>query len=245
MYLNLPDIVLLLHPILAITFVFPLIGLTVVRAWETRQRRLKASPGSEKLPPTVGREHLDFGKLLSAGVVGIALLGMVRPILEHLVNSQTWSKDPFQVIFIAALYAATIACFILLYKTQSSLWRGAFATLTGVGVVILGLQEGIFRRNEEWYFSHLYLGLAATLLMIFSLAIVPDIYRDRSHTWRKAHTLLNCVALLLFLAQGITGARDLLEIPLTWQKPVVYSCNFDPNSPAFKTCPQLPPPPQP
>ena len=48
--------------------------------------------------------------------------------------------------------------------------------------------------------------------MIFSLAIVKDIYKDKSNRWRNAHIILNCFALLLFMGQGITGARDLLEI---------------------------------
>jgi hypothetical protein len=33
-------------------------------------------------------------------------------------------------------------------------------------------------------------------------------------------------AALIFLAQGISGPRDLLEIPLSWQKPTIYSCDF-------------------
>ncbi|TAG11991.1 MAG: DUF4079 domain-containing protein, partial [Oscillatoriales cyanobacterium] len=45
--------------------------------------------------------------------------------------------------------------------------------------------------------------------------------------------ILNSIAVLLFLGQGMTGTRDLLEIPLSWQKPYIYSCDF-PN----KTCPK-------
>lgn len=33
------------------------------------------------------------------------------------------------------------------------------------------------------------------------------------------------------MGQGLTGTRDLLEIPLSWQEPYVYQCN-----PATKTC---------
>ena len=68
--------------------------------------------------------------------------------------------------------------------------------------------------------------------MIFSLAIVQDIYRDRTLKWRITHIVLNCFALLLFVGQGFTGTRDLLEIPLSWQKPFVYECDFQ-----AKTCP--------
>ena len=47
-----------------------------------------------------------------------------------------------------------------------------------------------------------------------------------------AHTLLNTIALILFLGQGLTGARDLLEIPLSWQAPYIYQCDF-----TNRTCP--------
>lgn len=109
---------------------------------------------------------------------------------------------------------------------------GNFATLTGAGLVILGCQDGVFRRTNEWYWSHYYIGITAALLMIFSLAIVQDIYQDKSNRWRIVHTILNCIALLLFIGQGMTGTRDLLEIPLSWQEPYIYQCDF-----ANKTCP--------
>jgi hypothetical protein len=48
--------------------------------------------------------------------------------------------------------------------------------------------------------------------MVFSLAIVEDIYKDKSNRWRNFHIILNCVALLLFVGQGFTGSRDLFEI---------------------------------
>jgi cytosine/uracil/thiamine/allantoin permease len=239
MYLSLPDIVLLLHPILAVTLLFPVLGIVVSRAWETRRRRLDSSETS-KIPASVGSEHVKLGQFLTAVVVGIAMLGMTRSILSTIVTDQVWSKAPFQVIFIALIYAATLASLVLLYKARQRIWRAVFATLTGMGLVILGFQNGVFRRDDEWYVSHFYFGITAALLMIFALAIVQDIYRDRTNTWRKIHIALNVIALLLFVAQGITGTRDLLEIPLDWQKSAVYSCNFDPKSPGFKTCPAPP-----
>ncbi|HEY9666707.1 MAG TPA: DUF4079 domain-containing protein [Coleofasciculaceae cyanobacterium] len=75
--------------------------------------------------------------------------------------------------------------------------------------------------------------MTAALLMIFSLAIASDIYKDRSNRWRYVHIILSCAALHLFLGQGITGTRDLLEIPLSWQKSHIYQCDF-----VNKTCPQ-------
>lgn len=97
----------------------------------------------------------------------------------------------------------------------------------------------MFRRSNEWYWSHYYIGITAALLMVFSLAIIEDIYKDRTNRWRNIHIILNCLALLLFVGQGMTGSRDLLEIPLSWQKSHIYQCNFD-----NKTCPQPAPPKQ-
>jgi hypothetical protein len=74
--------------------------------------------------------------------------------------------------------------------------------------------------------------MVVTLLMIVSLAIVQEIYQDRSNRWRNLHIVLNCIAILFFMGQGMTGTRDLLEIPLSWQKPFIYQCDFN-----NKTCP--------
>jgi hypothetical protein len=105
--------------------------------------------------------------------------------------------------------------------------------LTGMGLIILGCQPEIYRRDNEWFVSHYYYGITAALLMIFSVAIVQDIYQDRQNRWRTVHIILNCLALLLFIGQGMTGARDLLEIPLPWQEQYIYQCDF-----TNKTCPQ-------
>ncbi|BAY80381.1 hypothetical protein NIES25_68690 (plasmid) [Nostoc linckia NIES-25] len=238
MTLNLKDVILLLHPIIAIVFVFPLIGIVVKMAWQTRQRRLQtATEGKSKIPAVVGKEHFQLGRWLTFAVVGIALLGMTRPIFDNILTNQVWRQAPLKVLLIVLMYAVTIASLFLLDKAKPPIWRGIFASLTSMGLVILGFQDGVYRRDEEWYLSHFYLGITAALFMIFALAIVQNIYQDRSNTWRKIHTIFNCIALLLFLAQGITGTRDLLEIPLSWQENYIYKCNFDKNSPAYKTCP--------
>ncbi|HBB33803.1 MAG TPA: DUF4079 domain-containing protein [Cyanobacteria bacterium UBA8803] len=235
------DLFALLHPAIAVAVVFPLIGMVVNFAWQTRQRRLQtANDGKSKIPPVVGREHVNLGRWLTFGVVGITLLGLAYAIIsKSIIEEQLWSKNPFQAIFIALMFAATIASLACLDRARQRHWRGIFATLTGMGLVILGCQDGVFRRSDEWYWSHYYIGMAAALLMVFSLAIVEDIYKDRSNRWRYVHIILNCFALLLFIGQGMTGTRDLLEIPLSWQKPYLYQCDW-----ANKTCPQPEPPKQ-
>ncbi|MBF2099262.1 MAG: DUF4079 domain-containing protein, partial [Gloeomargaritaceae cyanobacterium C42_A2020_066] len=152
----------------------------------------------------------------------------------------------FQVVFLLLMLAATIACLVCLYRAREGQWRGIFAGLSSLGVVILGFQDSVlgrtgfgavFRRDNEWYLSHFYFGTLVTVLMIVSLAIIQEIYQDRSQTWRKVHIGLNCLALVLFVGQAMTGTRDLLEIPLSWQEPFVYSCDF-----VNLTCPTPPPP---
>lgn len=232
--MELVDYLALLHPFLAVVVVFPTIGIVLNMAWQTRSRRLqKTHGGNSKIPAVVGREHVKYGQILTGTVVGVTLIALAYSIfVKNIVKNQLWANDPFQVIFIVILLAATIASLVFLYQARSKLWRGVFATLTGMGLVVLGCQEGVFRRTYEWQISHYYYGIAASLLMVFSLAIVNEIYQDRSQRWRLIHTLLNCFALLLFIGQGFTGARDLLEIPLSWQQEHLYRCNWQ-----QKTCP--------
>ena len=229
------DVMALVHPVLAVSFVFPMIGISVYMAWQTRQRRLSLADkeNKTKIPATVGQAHLKIGHWLTGSVVGVTLIGLAYSIyFKGVFKDLTPDKMP-QAIFIVFMFLFTIASLILLYKVQQPnqrIWRGIFATLTGMGIVILGCQEGVFRRGYEWQVSHYYYGVASALLMIFSLAIVPDIYKSKR--WRIAHTVLNCFALLLFFGQGFTGTRDLLEIPLSWQEQHLYKCDWN-----NRTCP--------
>ncbi len=208
------DFLSLIHPALAVIVIFPLIGIVVNFAWQTRQRRLQLAAGvKSKIPPVVGREHVQIGRWLASGVVILSLVGFAYAIIvKSIVANKLWESDPFQTVFIFLMFALTVVSLVFLYRARPKLWRGIFATLTSMGMVILGCQDGVFRRSNEWYWSHFYLGMAATLLMIFSLAIIQDIYQDKSLTWRKVHIILNTIALLFFVGQGLTGVRDLFEI---------------------------------
>jgi len=232
--MELHDFLSLIHPILSVAIVFPMLGIVLNMAWQTMQRRQQIASGDKsKIPPAVGQEHLKSGRILSGSVVGVTLVGLGYAIFDNILSKDVWSKNSFQVIFIILMFVATIGSLVMLYRAKPAMWRGIFATLTGAGLVIIGTQDGVYRRTNEWYWSHYYIGIAAALLMVFSLAIVEDIYQDRSNRWRTIHVILNSIAVLLFIGQGMTGTRDLLEIPLSWQKPYIYSCDF-PN----KTCPK-------
>ncbi|MEA5618005.1 DUF4079 domain-containing protein [Cronbergia sp. UHCC 0137] len=221
--MSLRDAILLLHPAIAVIVVFPLIGIIVNRALLVRQRRLQTVEGGKsKIPPVVGQEHVQSGRWLTVSVVGIVLIALAYGIVGNILDKQVWMTAPFQVIFIGLLFAATIVSLYLLYQAKPAKWRGIFATLTGVGLVVLGCQDGVYRKTNEWYISHYYYGQLAALLMIVSLAILPEIYKDKTNRWRKVHITISCIALLLFIGQGITGSLSLLEVPLNWQKPYVY-----------------------
>jgi peptidoglycan/LPS O-acetylase OafA/YrhL len=168
-----------------------------------------------KIPPTVGSEHLAIGYWLAGSVVGVAILGMAYPIVSKMIARDSLTKEPFRVALVALLFLGSIAAMVFLYQATSKLWRGTFATLAGLGLVVIGAQPEVYRNDKEWFFSHYYYGIAASLLMIFSVAIVQDIYQDRQNRWRKVHIILNIFATLLFFGQGMTGSRDLFF----WFKP--------------------------
>jgi Protein of unknown function (DUF4079) len=233
------DMAALIHPAIAMIVIFPLLGIVVNYAWQTRQRRLKAADGTKgKIPANVGSEHLRLGRWLSNSVVALVLVGVAYPILSKAIPDQTWIKDPTRFGFVLLLFPLAIASLVILNQARPRLWRGIFASLTGMALILLGSQPEVYRRGEifdfankkwfvgEWYVSHYYYGMTAAMLMIFSLAIFPDIYQDRTNRWRNIHIALNCLALLLFVAQAVTGSRDLLEIPLSWQEQYIYKCDF-------------------
>ncbi len=210
----------LIHPALAVAFVFPLIGMVVYLSMQTRDRRLQAeNKVKSKISPTVGAEHLRLGRWLTTSVVVLTLIGMLHPVITKMAENNTWASEPRRVIFVAVMFVLTGASLALLYQAKTRVWRATFATLTGMGLVIIGCQPEIFRRGYEWYTSHYYYGISAALLMVLSLAVVPDIYQDKQKRWRRAHAFLNMFATLLFIGQGFTGARDLFEIGLYMQPP--------------------------
>ncbi len=206
------DLVSLIHPALVVAFVFPMVGIVTNFAWQTRQRRLESKNGKSKIPPIVGREHVQVGRWLGVSVVVVSLIALAYSIYyKSFIKDQLWSKNNSQAVLIVLIFIATISSLVLLLRAKPKLWRGIFATMTGMGLVIIGEQEGVWRLSDEWYWSHYYIGIAVSLLMIFSIAILDDIYK--SLTIRRIHIIANSLALLLFLGQAATGARDLLEIP--------------------------------
>ena len=59
-----------LHPALVVVLIYPLIGMVVLLAWQTRQRLV----AKVKHLTVVGRDHSDLGRWLAAGVVILVLI---------------------------------------------------------------------------------------------------------------------------------------------------------------------------
>jgi hypothetical protein len=124
----------------------------------------------------------------------------------------------------------TVSSLLALWFSKAPWLRFSFSLITWVGVLGLGAQPEVWRLSDDplspaFWQSHYWSGVAVTGLMLFSLAARSEILRDIR--FRRLHITASVLAAVLFVVQGITGSRDLLEIPLSWQKPAVYSCDFE------------------
>ena len=214
----------ILHPALAIVLIYPLIGMVVRLAWQTRQRRV----AKVKHPPVVGRDHSDLGRWLAAGVVFLVLIALTvviatkAPLLD-------FSGGSSRAIQLSIVLLGTGASLVALWRSKAAALRLSFSLITWIGVLTLGSQPEVWRLSDDplslaFWQSHYWAGVAVTGLMLFSLAARPEIFRDLR--LRRLHVTASVLAALLFVMQGITGTRDLLEIPLSWQKPAIHARGF-------------------
>lgn len=233
--MDLKDALALLHPAIAVVIVFPLIGIVVNRAILVRQRRLVTKAGAKsKIPPVVSSEHVETGLWLSIAVVGVTLIGLAFAIISKMISKEVWTADPLRVVFVALMFVVTTASMTFLCLSKVTHWKVVFAVLTSMGLIVIGCQPEVYRLDQQWFISHYYYGVTSAILMIISVAITQDIYKDKSDRWRMAHIILNCLAMLLFIGQGITGSRDLLAIAPSWQQTYLKQCDY-----VAKNCPQF------
>ena len=224
----------ILHPFLAVVLVYPLVGVVVRLAIQTRARRLQ----NQKLPVTVGRDHSDLGRWLAAAVVLLVLvaLSVVIGTKAPLVQFEGGLARAIQLLLVLF---GTIVSLLALWRCTRPGMRLAFSLITWAGVLGLGAQPEVWRLSDNpftpaFWQSHYWAGVGVTGLMLFSLGARAEILRDIRI--RRLHVTANVLAALLFLTQGLTGTRDLLEIPLSWQKSTIYRCDFN-----EKTCHSLDP----
>ena len=223
----------LLHPALAVALVYPLLGAALQLALQTRRRRLNQA----KAPVSSGTEHTALGRWLTAAVVTIQLIAYAVVIL----TKQPSQLDPGRSGLLLLVLAGSVLALAALWRVRQPLYRASFALLSWIGVIGLGMQPEVWRLSDNpldpaFWQSHFWGGMGLTGLLLFSLAAQPEILRQLR--WRRLHLSANALAALIFITQGITGPRDLLEIPLSWQKATIYGCNFE-----QRVCPPFAPPP--
>jgi hypothetical protein len=214
----------LLHPALAVAAIYPLIGIVARLGAQTRQRR----EGWAKRPPTTGRDHSDLGRWLALGVVAIVLVALTVVIATAAPPAE-FRGGAGRAVQLLLVLAGTTASLGALWWASAKGSRLAFAVITWLGVLTLGAQPEVFRRGDqplsaEFWSSHYWSGVAVVGLMLFSLGAKAEILREPR--WRRVHVGASVLAGVLFVGLAISGARDLLELPLHWQKPALAACDW-------------------
>ncbi|MEB3362045.1 MAG: DUF4079 domain-containing protein [Synechococcaceae cyanobacterium] len=233
--MTLIDWLWILHPALMILLAYPLLGGVLLLARRTRQRRLG---NSKAIPASSGSEHRDLGRWLTVAVVASVLVALAVVITTHSTGPFPGGLGRLALLGLVALGAATSLA--ALFRVKQAAYRGVFALLCWIALLGLGSQAEVWRVSDNpfsagFWQSHYWGGMGLVGLLLFSLASQPEILRHLR--WRRWHLLANGLALLIFVAQGISGSRDLLEIPLSWQKPFLVRCDF-----IQRTCPTPQPP---
>ena len=216
----------LLHPVLVVLFVYPVVGATIRLGILVRERRL----GITKQLPAVNREHADHGRWVTAGVVVAVLIALVFSFTARALDTDgglVGGAGRGGLLVLAS--AGTLVALLALLKVKAAPLRACFGLLTWAGLLGLGAQPEIWRLSDNpfsagFWSSHYWSGVLLTGLFLFTLAARPEI--SRQPRWRRLHIAANLLVLVLLAVQAITGTRDLLEIPLSWQKPAIERCDF-------------------
>jgi hypothetical protein len=214
----------IVHPVLAVVLIYPLIGVVVRLGIQTKARRVDGA----KLPPSTGRDHSAMGRWLSAGVVVLSLIALTVVIATK-VPIQQFPGGVRRILELCFVLLGTVVSLISLCQVKSKVLRLAFAFITWAGVIALGSQPEVYRLSDNpfqvgFWQSHYWAGISVVGLMLFSLGARPEILSNLR--WRRIHVAVNILAALLFVIQGLTGTRDLLQIPLHWQKSALANCNW-------------------
>ena len=216
----------LLHPVLVILFVYPVVGATIRLGSLVREKRL----GITQQPALVPREHADHGRWFTASVVVAVLIALVYSFISKAVEpGAVFAGGLPRLISLLLVAVGTLVALLALLKVKRPLLRASFTLLTWAGLWGLGSQAEIWRLSDNplsgaFWSSHYWSGVLLTGLLLFNLAARPEIMRHLR--WRRLHIASNLLIMVLLAVQAITGTRDLLEIPLSWQKPAIYRCDF-------------------
>ena len=110
---------MLIHPTIAVVIVFPLLGVVLYQAWLTRTRRLALKDGQKSLvPATSGTEHVRIGRIFSAAVVMVALVGLADPIFSKMLMNDAFYKTPFRLVFLGLTVGLTATSVVFLDRSS-------------------------------------------------------------------------------------------------------------------------------
>lgn len=218
------DWLTILHPALAVILVYPLIGMVVRLGLQARARR----SGKSNVPAGSSREHADLGRWLAAAVVGVSLVALTVVITTHAYPAGLTGGTP-RAVQLSLVLLGTVAALMALWRASSPILRLSFSLITWLGVITLGAQPEVFRLSDnpfqlQFWQSHYWAGVAIVGLMLFSFGARREILSQLR--WRRIHIVASALAALLFVLQGVTGSRDLLQIPLSWQKTTLQACDW-------------------
>ena len=217
----------LLHPVLAVLFIYPVVGATIRLGILVREQRL----GITRQPAKVPAEHSDHGRWLTVGVVVAVMVALLYAFGSRLsADPSGFAGGPTRLALLVLVAAGALISLLALLRARRPLWRGTFALLCWFGLLGLGAQPEIWRLSDNpltpaFWASHYWAGILLCGLMLATTAARPEI--QRSLRWRRLHVTAAFLIAVLLAVQAITGARDLLEIPLSWQKSAIMRCDFD------------------
>jgi len=231
------DWLALLHPVLVILFVYPVVGATIRLGILVREKRLGITRQSDLVPV----EHAAHGAWVTGGVVVAVLIALLYSLLAHgLSSGSLLSGGLLRLLPLGLVAIGTVVALLALLRVRRAALRASFALLCWAGLLGLGSQPEIWRVTDNpltggFWSSHYWSGVLLSGLLLFTTAARPEI--TRMPRLRRLHLLLNLLVMVLLAVQAITGSRDLLEMPLSWQTPAILSCD-----PLARSCPSPPPP---
>lgn len=230
------DWLALLHPVLIILFVYPVVGATIRLGILVREKRL----GITRQPDLVPVEHAAHGAWVTGGVVVAVLIALLYSLLAHGWSSGAPVSALPRLVLMGLVAAGTLVALLALLRVRRAALRASFALLCWAGLLGLGSQPEIWRLSDNpltggFWSSHYWSGVLLSGLLLFTTAARPEI--TRIPRLRRLHLLLNLLVMVLLAVQAITGSRDLLQMPLSWQTPAILSCD-----PLARSCPTPTPP---
>jgi len=197
----------LLHPALMILFVYPVVGATIHLGILVREKRL----GITQQPDRVPIEHADHGRWLCTGTV--------VAVLAALLWSHAQAALPLaQRSALLLLALGCLGSVLALWRVRTAALRAAFALLCWLSLLVLGLQPGVWRLNDNpftaaFWQSHFWAGWLLCGLLLLSTSARSEL--QRSLVWRRWHLAAAGLTALLLAMLAISGCRDLLAMTIS------------------------------